>query len=162
MIREVEYKASAGLLMLLLLLGGTAASIWGVVYGARIAAPGFVVAGLVVALILLISLAGLFVVNPNEGKVVTLFGRYIGTEKRAGLWYANPFTSRKRISLRVRNFETAKLKVNDFNSNPIEIGAIIVWKVVETAIMRPESSGDTFQPRGNFVSSVVTPWLYSL
>src|SRR6185436_10131983 len=53
--------------------------------------------------------------------------------KRAGLWYANPFTKKRRISLRVRNFETAKLKVNDANSNPIEIGAIVVWKVVETA-----------------------------
>jgi regulator of protease activity HflC (stomatin/prohibitin superfamily) len=72
-------------------------------------------------------------VNPNEGKVITLFGNYVGTEKRPGLWYANPFTVRKRISLRVRNFETGKLKVNDARANPIEIGAIVVWRVVETA-----------------------------
>jgi regulator of protease activity HflC (stomatin/prohibitin superfamily) len=76
---------------------------------------------------------GLFIVNPNEGQVLTLFGRYVGSEKRAGLWFANPLTARKRISLRIRNFETAKLKVNDANSNPIEIASIVVWKVVETA-----------------------------
>ena len=64
---------------------------------------------------------------------MTLFGRYIGTEKREGLWFVNPFTRRRRISLRVRNFETTKLKVNDAHSNPIEIAAIVVWKVVETA-----------------------------
>jgi regulator of protease activity HflC (stomatin/prohibitin superfamily) len=133
MIREVEHKASPGLLVLFLLLLGMAAAIAAMVYGATIEAGGFVVVGLLTAVLILISLAGIFVVNPNEGKVLTLFGRYVGTEKRAGLWFANPFTRRKRISLRVRNFETAKLKVNDANSNPIEIGAIIVWKVVETA-----------------------------
>jgi regulator of protease activity HflC (stomatin/prohibitin superfamily) len=133
MIREVEYKASGGLMMLLVLLAGVGVAVWGIVHGATIEAPGFVIGGLFLAAVLLLCMAGLFVVNPNEGKVLTLFGRYVGTEKREGLWYANPFTKRKRISLRVRNFETAKLKVNDFNSNPIEIGAIIVWKVVETA-----------------------------
>lgn len=133
MIREVEFRASAGLMMLVVVLLGIAGSIWGISYGDRIDAPGFVVAGVLGICVFLFLLAGLFVVNPNEGRVVTLFGRYVGTEKRAGLWYANPFTKRKRVSLRVRNFETAKLKVNDANSNPIEIGAIIVWKVVETA-----------------------------
>jgi regulator of protease activity HflC (stomatin/prohibitin superfamily) len=133
MIREVEYRASAGLMVLVLLIAGVAISIWGIVHGARIEAPGFVVGGLLTTALLLLAMMGLFVVNPNEGKVLTLFGKYVGTEKREGLWYANPFTKRKRVSLRVRNFETAKLKVNDANSNPIEIGAIIVWKVVETA-----------------------------
>jgi hypothetical protein len=65
--------------------------------------------------------------------VLTLFGKYIGTVKEAGFWFANPFAVKKRISLRVRNFETAKLKVNDAHSNPIEIAAIVVWKVIETA-----------------------------
>ena len=62
-----------------------------------------------------------------------LFGKYVGTVKRDGFFWANPFMVKRRISLRVRNFETAKLKVNDINANPIEIGAIVVWKVVETA-----------------------------
>lgn len=78
-------------------------------------------------------LPGLFVVNPNEGKVLTLFGTYKGTEKRTGLWYTNPFMSRKAVSQRVRNFETGKLKVNDARSNPVDIGAIVVWRVVDTA-----------------------------
>jgi len=78
-------------------------------------------------------LSGLFVVNPNDARVLTLFGKYIGTVKEAGFWFANPFAVKKRLSLRVRNFETAKLKVNDAHSNPIEIAAIVVWKVIETA-----------------------------
>jgi regulator of protease activity HflC (stomatin/prohibitin superfamily) len=72
-------------------------------------------------------------VNPNDAKVLTLFGRYIGTVREAGLWFANPFYAKKRISLRVRNFETAKLKVNDNHSNPIEIAAVVVWRVVDSA-----------------------------
>lgn len=133
MIREVEYRATAGLLALILLVAGIAGAIAAIIYGAKTEAPGIVISALIAAAVMLTCLGGLFVVNPNEGKVLTLFGRYVGTEKRAGLWFANPFTKRKRVSLRVRNFETAKLKVNDANSNPIEIGAIIVWKVVETA-----------------------------
>jgi regulator of protease activity HflC (stomatin/prohibitin superfamily) len=73
------------------------------------------------------------VVNPNEARVITLFGRYRGSVKTPGLWWVNPFTVRRRLSLRVRNFETGKLKVNDSNSNPIEIAAVVVWRVVDTA-----------------------------
>ena len=72
-------------------------------------------------------------VNPNEGKVLQLFGRYIGTAKEPGLRYANPLYAKKRISMRVRNFESGRLKVNDLDGNPIEIGAVVVWKVVDTA-----------------------------
>jgi regulator of protease activity HflC (stomatin/prohibitin superfamily) len=133
MIREIDFRANPGLLVVLVglvAIGGLIALL--------IRAAGnqqsLLAAGCIAAIVfVLISLTGLFVVNPNDGKVITLFGRYVGTEKRPGLWYANPFTVRKRISLRVRNFETTKLKVNDANSNPIEIGAIVVWRVVETA-----------------------------
>ncbi|HTQ99049.1 MAG TPA: SPFH domain-containing protein [Candidatus Acidoferrum sp.] len=76
---------------------------------------------------------GFYVVQPNQGKVLTLFGRYVGTDRESGLHWANPFYSKKRVSLRVRNFESGKLKVNDANGNPIEIAAIIVWRVVDTA-----------------------------
>jgi regulator of protease activity HflC (stomatin/prohibitin superfamily) len=76
---------------------------------------------------------GLTVVNPNEAKVVQLFGRYQGSVKRQGLWWLNPLTTRRRVSLRVRNFESGKLKVNDHIGNPIEIAAVVVWRVVETA-----------------------------
>ena len=70
---------------------------------------------------------------PNEGRVLQLFGAYRGTAKEEGLRWANPFLTKKRISLRVRNFESAKLKVNDTDGNPIEIAAVVVWKVVDTA-----------------------------
>lgn len=81
----------------------------------------------------LLLLAGLFVVNPNEGRVIQLFGKYVGTVKTPGLRWNNPFTTRKKVSLRVRNFESGRLKVNDQDGNPIEIAAVIVWKVVDTA-----------------------------
>jgi regulator of protease activity HflC (stomatin/prohibitin superfamily) len=80
-----------------------------------------------------ICFAGLFVVHPNQGVVVQLFGRYTGTVRSPGLHWVNPFTSRKALSLRVRNFETAHLKVNDHDGNPIEIAAVVVWNVVDTA-----------------------------
>ena len=78
-------------------------------------------------------LAGLFTVEPNQGIVLTLFGKYQGTEKTPGLRWANPFYSKKKVSLRLRNFETQKLKVNDSDGNPIEIAAVVVWQVVDTA-----------------------------
>ena len=78
-------------------------------------------------------LLGFFVVNPNEGRVLQLFGDYVGTATTAGLRWANPFYTKKRISLRVRNFESTKLKVNDLEGNPIEIAAVVVWRVVDTA-----------------------------
>ena len=78
-------------------------------------------------------LAGLFVVQPNEARVLTLFGNYAGSVRNDGLWWVNPFTSKKRISLRVRNFQSDKLKVNDQNGNPVEIAAVIVWRVVDSA-----------------------------
>lgn len=78
-------------------------------------------------------ITGLFMVNPNEGQVLQLFGKYIGTAKQDGLRWANPLYSAKRISLRVRNFETSHLKVNDIDGNPIEIAAIVVWRVIDTA-----------------------------
>lgn len=133
MIRERDHKSPPGLLILFLLLAGIAVSITGLVYGARADNPLQIGVSVALLVTFCFMMAGVFVVNPNEAKVITLFGRYRGTEKRDGIWYANPFTVRRRISLRVRNFETAKLKVNDANSNPIEIGAIVVWKVVETA-----------------------------
>jgi regulator of protease activity HflC (stomatin/prohibitin superfamily) len=81
----------------------------------------------------ILGLAGLFVVNPNQAKVMQLFGDYVGTARKAGLRWANPFYSKKKVSVRTRNFETAKLKVNDKAGNPIEIAAVVVWRVFDTA-----------------------------
>jgi regulator of protease activity HflC (stomatin/prohibitin superfamily) len=85
------------------------------------------------AFIALFCLGGLFVVNPNEARVLQLFGDYVGTVREDGLRWANPFYTKRSVMLRVRNFESAKLKVNDRDGNPIEIGAVVVWKVVDTA-----------------------------
>lgn len=76
---------------------------------------------------------GFFQVQPNQGQVMQLFGKYAGTERREGLRWTNPFYSRRPVSLRVRNFESSRLKVNDSDGNPIEIAAIVVWQVVDTA-----------------------------
>lgn len=77
--------------------------------------------------------AGLTVVNPNEARVVVLFGRYLGSVKESGFRWVNPLTVRRKVSLRIRNFESGKLKVNDHDGNPIEIAAVVVWRVVDTA-----------------------------
>jgi len=83
--------------------------------------------------ITLLLTGGLFSVDPNKAVVLTLFGKYKGTERDAGLHWANPFYAKKHVSLRARNFETLKLKVNDHDGSPIEIGAVVVWLVVDTA-----------------------------
>jgi regulator of protease activity HflC (stomatin/prohibitin superfamily) len=81
----------------------------------------------------ILGFRGLFIVNPNEAKVIQLFGRYVGTVRNQGFYWGNPFYWRTAISLRVRNFETGLLKVNDHDGNPVEIRAIVVWRVVDTA-----------------------------
>ncbi|HEX6177196.1 MAG TPA: SPFH domain-containing protein [Thermoanaerobaculia bacterium] len=94
------------------------------------------VAGIGAVLLLIaefVMLAGFFMVAPNEGVVLQLFGDYRGTARDPGLRWANPFYAKHKVSLRVRNFETGKLKVNDIRGNPIEIGAIVVWRVIDTA-----------------------------
>ncbi len=132
---EREVQLPSGLLMLLLLLAALGGAGVAFVSGVTPDDPNIplAVGGVIGFVTALILLAGIFVVNPNEARVLTLFGRYIGSSKTAGIWYTNPFAVKHKLSLRVRNFETAKLKVNDSHSNPIEIGAVIVWQVVETA-----------------------------
>lgn len=93
----------------------------------------FIVCVVVAGVIVFLPASGFAVVNPNEAKVVQFFGRYIGTIKTAGFTWTVPFTEKNRISLRVRNFETTKLKVNDADGNPVEIAAVVVYRVVDTA-----------------------------
>ena len=95
--------------------------------------PGNVIGFIVLLIASMIVLTSLTVVQPNEAKVVTFFGRYVGTVLEAGFWMTIPFAHRKKISLRVRNFNSQKLKVNDAEGNPIEIGAVVVFRVVDTA-----------------------------
>ena len=130
---EKQYAANNGLTV----LGVTIVAMLG---GGYFAVQSFQaqshVAGLLwiaLAFVALIAMTGLFIVQPNEAKALVLFGTYKGTVRQDGFWWANPFLTKQAISLRVRNFETAKLKVNDNHSNPIEIAAIVVWKVVDSA-----------------------------
>jgi regulator of protease activity HflC (stomatin/prohibitin superfamily) len=91
------------------------------------------IATILLALFVFIGWFGFFMVNPNEARVLQLFGKYIGTVKEEGLRWANPFYAKFAVSLRVRNFESGQLKVNDKNGNPIEIAAVVVWEVIDTA-----------------------------
>jgi regulator of protease activity HflC (stomatin/prohibitin superfamily) len=92
-----------------------------------------VLAGIGMEALVVLMLKGFFQVAPNEGQVLQLFGKYAGTVRAEGLRWTNPFCSRRRVSLRVRNFESGKLKVNDSDGNPIEIAAVVVWQVIDTA-----------------------------
>jgi regulator of protease activity HflC (stomatin/prohibitin superfamily) len=133
MIREKERAALSGIPLLFLLPAAALAAAYWLILGALAEDAGQVIEGIVVLVLAAVGLFGFFVVNPNEGKVLQLFGDYRGTVKRPGLRWASPFYTARRVSLRVRNFETGKLKVNDARGNPIEIGAVVVWRVVDTA-----------------------------
>ncbi len=133
MLREITKKGTNGLLMLFVSIAIMAVGVSRVIAGAQAEAPVTAGIGAFILMAGILLATGLFTVQPNDGKVLTLFGKYAGTVREAGLFWANPFYAKKRVSLRVRNFETAKLKVNDNHSNPIEIGAVVVWRVVDTA-----------------------------
>ncbi len=135
--KEKETAVAPGGLMLLLFLAGI---IGGIVTLSHTTgahpnkpSPEFILLGLGIMLLSFIGLFGLFVVQPNEGRVLQFFGHYVGTAKDTGLRWTNPFYSKRKISLRVRSFESQHLKVNDVDGSPIEIAAIVVWKVVDTA-----------------------------
>ena len=137
MIREKVISAPSGILMLLVLIIFVILPIVGFIFVIRGNPDNPPVSPLVLLALLwvadLICFAGLFRVEPNQGVVLTLFGRYVGTVNAQGLRFTNPFYTKKPVSLRVRNFETNHLKVNDKEGNPIEIAAVVVWKVVDTA-----------------------------
>jgi len=133
MIRERENPAIPGGPVLIggLLLIGT--SIYQIMQGVREPSAVRIIGWSLALIAAVLLLPGLFVVNPNEGKVLQLFGDYAGTVKRPGLRWANPLYTKKGISQRIRNFESSHLKVNDNEGNPIEIAAVVVWRVVDTA-----------------------------
>jgi regulator of protease activity HflC (stomatin/prohibitin superfamily) len=133
MMQEKQTYAPHGFLALLGLLVILAGCIGAVVLGVNARAPLLIVGGMLAVLGTLISMAGFFIVNPNEARVLQFFGSYVGTVKDPGLRWANPFYSKRSVSLRVNNFESQKLKVNDHAGNPIEIAAVVVWKVADTA-----------------------------
>jgi regulator of protease activity HflC (stomatin/prohibitin superfamily) len=133
MIRERENTVLPGLPVAIGLITLAIVSGYALIQGARAESILSVVTWVGVLLFTLFLLLGLFVVNPNEAKVLQFFGSYAGTVKRPGLRWANPLYTKKRISQRIRNFESSHLKVNDNEGNPIEIAAVVVWRVVDTA-----------------------------
>ena len=134
MIQEKTHNAASGWLSLLVLLFALALDIFLFVLGIGSETAWMVIVSSVLFPFILFLLAGLFAIPPNEARVLQLFGRYIGTVHDPGLRYANPLYTKRRISVRVRNFETERSKVNDTDGNPIEMAAVVVWKVVDTAV----------------------------
>jgi len=133
MVREREITPLPGLPILLALIVAEGLTIWGAIDAAQTDSPGLVITYLLLAVLAIFFMAGVFVVNPNEAKVLQFFGDYVGTAKKPGLRWANPLYTKKRVSQRIRNFESGKLKVNDNEGNPIEIAAVVVWRVIDTA-----------------------------
>ena len=131
--REAQRSTASGWVMLPLLLAALPMTIYGILRALQIQQVGGALFWVLALIFTLVCLCGFFVVNPNQGVVLQLFGSYRGTARDEGLRWANPFYSKRRLSLRVRNFESARLKVNDSDGNPIEIAAVVVWKVVDTA-----------------------------
>jgi regulator of protease activity HflC (stomatin/prohibitin superfamily) len=84
-------------------------------------------------ILIFISFGGFMIIQPNDSRVLILFGKYLGTVRDSGFWWVNPFTTKKQVSLRIHNFNSEKIKVNDLHGNPIEIAAVIVWRVVDSA-----------------------------
>jgi regulator of protease activity HflC (stomatin/prohibitin superfamily) len=128
---KIRTTVPGGLMVLVefLVLAG---AIWIFAAGVQAESVFRILTGVVLFLLFVLGLVGFFVVQPNDAKVLVLFGNYMGSVKKTGFWWTNPFTSRFKISLRVRNFTSDKLKVNDLVGNPIEIAAVIVWRVVDT------------------------------
>lgn len=131
--KEIILHSRNGISVLLVSLLGIAAAAYGFYIGAQ-GHDGLVAFGSLFAMVVLsFLLIGLYMVEPNQAAVLSLFGKYVGTVKEPGLRWNNPFYGKKKISLRTRNFESGKLKVNDLEGSPIEIASVVVWSVVDSA-----------------------------
>ncbi len=132
-ITEVTAKKLSGFIALFIWILGAAAEVWLIYTAATMRDPTYLWAIIPWFLTLIVSLNGFFIVHPNEAKALVLFGKYTGTVRQNGFWFVNPFVYKKPISLKIHNFNSEKIKVNDHDGNPIEIAAVVVWRVVETA-----------------------------
>ena len=134
MIREQVRSAASGVPVLIAGLAGIGASAWLFVASVqRPPTPAGILLGVIGVLLSMFVLMGLKVVNPNEARVLQLFGSYRGTIKAPGLRWVPPLMTTRTVSQRIRNFESSRLKVNDLEGNPIEIASVVVWRVVDTA-----------------------------
>ncbi len=131
--KENPTRSLSGIPVLLFLLAAAAAGVYVLITGADSPSPLQVLAGILITGVSCFGIAGLYKVEPNQAAVLNLFGKYIGTVKDGGLRWNSPFYGKKKVSLRVRNFESSKLKVNELDGSPIEIAAVIVWQVVDSA-----------------------------
>ncbi|MEZ4451896.1 MAG: SPFH domain-containing protein [Nannocystaceae bacterium] len=133
MSREHSARTINGFFALLMWFGLVALTAWRIHYVATTHDVSAVWQPIALGLTALVALGGFLVIQPNEGRVLLLFGRYIGSVTAPGFHYANPFAGETKVSLRVHNFNSEKLKVNDARGNPIEIAAVVVWKVTSSA-----------------------------
>lgn len=133
MIKEIQRKYASGYLALVVIPILLIADGWFLVQGVQAENITLIICAILIAIVLLVCIAGFFMVHPNQARVLTLFGTYVGSARDTGLRWANPFYAKKAVSLRVRNFDCDPLKVNDSSGNPIEIAAVVVWKVVDSA-----------------------------
>jgi regulator of protease activity HflC (stomatin/prohibitin superfamily) len=130
---EREGLAVNGWLMVVVDLALFAIGAWLLVVFSGDAQAWVLVAAIGVLVVAVLVVTGFLINEPNISKVVLFFGRYVGTVKRNGVWWTWPFTERRKVSLRVQNFDSQALKVNDANGNPIEVAAVVVWRVTDTA-----------------------------
>lgn len=133
MIREQSRKVPSGYLMLVVLAVAQLLLAYAIFQAILAQSPFATIVAVIASVVVAILWVGLFMVHPNEAKVLQLFGKYVGTVHDPGLKWANPFYAKTAVSTRVRNFESGKLKVNDSRGSPIEIAAVVVWKVFDTA-----------------------------
>lgn len=131
--KENQIRSAPGIPLLLALLAAQGLATWLMAISFNTHSWGYLIASVVVGLAAFIALFGLYMVEPNQAAVLSLFGEYVGTVKENGLRWNNPFYKKKKVSQRVRNFESGKLKVNELDGSPIEIAAVIVWQVVDSA-----------------------------
>ncbi len=132
--KENPFRSLSGIPVLLLLLAAMLAGAFLFLSSAAVSGRGIGAAvAVLIEVIAFFLLFGLYKVEPNQAAVLNLFGKYVGTVKEGGLRWNNPFYGKKKVSLRVRNFESSKLKVNELDGSPIEIAAVIVWQVVDSA-----------------------------
>lgn len=133
MTTEKRIAVPSGFLMLGILLVAQIAAVALFIYARETDNGSLTLVAVLTNVPLLVCWFGLFMVHPNQAKVLQLFGKYVGTAREPGLRWANPFYSKKAVSVKVRNFESGKLKVNESSGSPIEIAAVVVWRVVDTA-----------------------------
>jgi regulator of protease activity HflC (stomatin/prohibitin superfamily) len=130
---EKAAKKMNGYLMLFFVLALSLFNIYWLVMMIQLELPAMLIVFIPAVLVNLISISGFFIVQPNEARVLVMFGKYVGSVRDAGFFFANPFVTKKHVSLRIHNFNSERIKVNDLHGNPIEIGAVVVYRVVDSA-----------------------------